>query len=163
MLDCETPLGQTFISHQYDTQKILEGKGYTLMNMSSKDSHADVIIAKNIDGVLTVCGVAEIKSRKMAGDKPLTREYLKAGGYLITREKLDYGSQCAFLFGVPYYLIVNLLSEKVILIWKVTNDQGLFEFDFDTRETSTKMTCNGGEIVRKNAYLPVDKAFCIEY
>lgn len=163
MLDCDTPLGKVFINHQYQTQRILEGMGYVFLSMSKKDSHADAIIAKDIDGVLTVCGVAEIKSRRMAGDRELTRDYIREGGYLITRDKLDYGSSCSSLFGVPFYLIVNLLCEGVILVWKVTDEHGVFEFDFDTKESSTRMTCNGGEIVRRNAYLPLDKSYCIEY
>lgn len=164
MLDCETPLGKTFIDHQMFTQKILESKGYTLMNMSTKDAGADILIAKPVEGVLTVCGIAEIKSRKMAGSSPLTREYLKNnGGYLITHDKLKFGSSASFVFSVPFYLIVNLLMEEVILIWKITDDQGLFMFDFETKDTLTKMTCNGGEIVRPNSYLPIDKATVIEY
>lgn len=164
MLDCETPLGKTFIEHQYTTQRILEAKGYTLMNMATKDAGADILIAKPVDGVLTICGVAEIKSRRMAGKVPLTVDYLaNNGGYLITHDKLKFGANASFLFSVPYFLIVNLLLESKLLIWQITDDQGLFLFDFDTRETSTQMTCNGGEIVRPNSYLPVDKATVIAY
>lgn len=164
MLDCETPLGKTFIDCQIETQKYFESKGYTLMNMATKDAGADVLIAKPMEGQLTICGVAEIKSRKMAGKVPLTVEYLESnGGYLITHDKLKFGSSASFLFSVPYFLIVNLLLDKKILIWKVTDDQGLYLFDFETRETSTKMTCNGGEIVRPNSYLPVDKATIVAY
>lgn len=164
MLDCETPLGKTFIDHQKATQKILESKGYTMVNMSTKDAGADVLIAKPIGDELTVCGVAEIKCRKTAGPVPLTYEYLKSnGGYLITHDKLKFGQSASNVFGVPYYLIVNLLVEDRLLIWQVTNDQGVFMFDFDTKETSTRMTCNGGEIVRPNSYLPVDKATIIDY
>lgn len=164
MLDCETPLGKTYINHQIQTQKILESKGYVFLNMSTKDSAVDAIIAKSINGTLTVCGIAEIKSRRMAGEAKLTRNYLIAnGGYLITNDKLKYGSEAAFVFEVPFFLIVNLLEENVILIWKVTDEMGQFLFDFETRDTSTQATCNGGEIVRKNSYLPVDKATCVEY
>jgi hypothetical protein len=100
----------------------------------------------------------------MAGSQPLTVSYLRNnGGYLITHDKLKFGSNASYMFSVPFFLIVNLLMEEKILIWQVTDDQGLFMFDFDTRETSTKMTCNGGEIVRPNSYLPVDKATVVEY
>lgn len=164
MLDCETSLGKTFIDHQMFIQHILESKGYTIMNMSTKNSASDVVIAKPIENVLTICGVAEIKSRNMAGSQPLTVDYLRNnGGYLITHDKLKFGSDASYMFSVPFYLVVNLLMEDKILIWQVTDDQGLFIFDFDTRDTSTKMTCNGGEIVRPNSYLPVDKATVIEY
>lgn len=164
MLDCQTPKGRKFISHQLRTQSLLEKKGYKFLNMASSDSAADVLIAKDVDGILTLCGVAEIKSREMAGNQPLTVDYLSNnGGYLVTHDKLRYGSEASNLFEVPFYLIVNLLLENKILIWKVTDDQGLFLFDFETKNTSTKMTCNGGTIVRPNSYLPVDKATIIEY
>lgn len=163
-MDCETPLGKIFIDHQKQTQKILDSMGYVTVNMATKDAGADVLIGKEIDGELTMVGVAEIKCRKMAGSQILTREYLKRnGGYLITNDKLKFGQSASFLFGVPYFLIVNLLHEGVLLIWKVTDDKGLYLFDFDTKDTLTKMTCNGGEIVRPNSYLPVDKATVFEY
>jgi hypothetical protein len=164
MLDCETPIGRMFINEQYNTQKILESRGYTFINMPKKDSGIDAIISKYIDGMLTICGVAEIKNRKMAGDKKLTTIYLeKNGGYLITHDKLRYGQEASNIFEVPFYLIVNLLEEGVILIWKITDDAGMFTFDFDTRESLTQMTCNGGKINRINSYLPVDKAVKIDY
>jgi hypothetical protein len=164
MLDCETPIGKMFINEQYNTQKILESRGYTFINTAKKDSGIDAIISKTIDGILTVCGVAEIKNRKMAGDKKLTTMYLKNnGGYLITHDKLKVGQEASIVFEVPFYLIVNLLEEGVILIWKITDDVGMFTFPFDTRESTTQMTCNGGKINRVNSYLPVDKAIKIDY
>lgn len=164
MLDCETPIGKMFIDEQYNTQKILESKGYTFISMATKDSNADAFIAKHIDGILTVCGVAEIRNRKMAGNKKLTVQYLKDnGGYLVTNEKLKYGKNASEFFEIPFFLIVNLLEENVILIWKVTNEYGSYMFDFETKETSTQMTCNGGVIKRLNSYLPVDKAIKVDY
>lgn len=164
MLDCLTPRGKKFISHQLRTQSLLEKRGYKFLNMASSDSASDVIIAKDVDGLLTICGVAEIKSREMAGNVPLTIDYLlNNGGYLVTHDKLVYGSEASNLFGVPFFLIVNLLLENKILIWKVTDNQGLFLFDFETKNTSTRMTCNGGTIVRPNSYLPADKATIVEY
>lgn len=164
MLDCQTPRGRKFISHQLRTQSLLEKRGYKILNMATKASHADVLIAKDVEGLTTLCGVAEIKSREMAGSVPLTVDYLaNNGGYLVTHDKLKYGSEASNLFSVPFFLIVNLLMENKILIWKVTDDQGLFLFDFETRDTPTQMTCNGGTITRPNSYLPVDKATVLEY
>ena len=164
MLDCETPIGRMFIKEQYNTQKILESRGYTFISTAKKYSGIDAIIAKNIDSTLTVCGVAEIRNRKMAGDKKLTTSYLeKNGGYLVTHDKLKCGQEASAVFEVPFYLIVNLLEEGIILIWKITDDVGMFSFEFDTRESVTQMTCNGGRINRLNSYLPVDKAIKIDY
>lgn len=164
MLDCQTPNGKKFISHQLRTQRLLEKKGYKFFNMSTESAKSDVLIAKDVDGMMTLCGVAEIKSREMAGSVPLTVDYLRTnGGYLITSDKLSYGADASNLFTVPFYLIVNLLIDKKILIWKITDDQGLYLFDFETKNTSTQMTCNGGTITRPNSFLPVDQATIIEY
>jgi hypothetical protein len=162
MLDCETERGKTFISHQRRTQDIIESKGYKIVEMAQKDSHSDVIIAHLVNGYYKVCGVGEIKCREMAGSVPLTREYLKKG-YLITYEKLVNGAKVSESLRTPFYIIVNLLSERVILIWRVTDDRGEFVFEFDTRESRTQKTCNGGVSNRLNAFLPIQYANEIQY
>lgn len=163
-LDCETERGKVFIGHQIKTQKILEDRGYMIISMSEKDSRSDVIIAKEIEGVPTITGVAEIKSREMAGSVPLTREYMsKNGGYLITEEKIHHGKSLSFITSVPFFVIVNLLKENVILIWKVTDNNGEVILDYKSKATVTQATCNGGTAKRVNAFLPIEKAHCIEY
>lgn len=144
-------------------QDVLESKGYTVVEMSRDDSGIDVIISKKINGRLTCCGVAEIKNRISAGNQQITVEYVRNGGYLITEDKLSNGSDISFMLSVPYFLIVNIVPDKKILIWKITDESGLFLFDFETKNTKTQMTCNGGTIVRKNSYLPIDKATILEY
>jgi len=157
MLDCDTPLGKTFIEEQHNTEKVLSLYGYTFISMPRKDSTSDTLIAMDVDGILTLRGIAEIKSRRMAGKSILTIDYIKHnGGYLITDEKLRYGKLVSEQMQVPFYIIVNLLEQKAILIWQITSSEGEYEFDFDTKDTSTKMTCNGGTIVRSNSYLPID-------
>ena len=105
-LDCETPLGQLFIQEQYRTQERLAARGYTVINTSGASNNADVILSKVIDGRLTMTGLAEIKSRKTAGENPLTRKYLSEnGGYLITAEKLKFGALASSMYKVPFYFI----------------------------------------------------------
>lgn len=158
MLDCDTPLGRKYIEEQQNTEKILSLYGYTFISMPRKDSTSDTLIAVDIDGVLTLRGIAEIKSRRMAGSSVLTTDYIKSnGGYLITNEKLVYGRDVSEKMRVPFYIIVNLLEQKRILIWQVTSSEGDYEFSFDTKSTETRATCNGGIAVRKNSYLPFDK------
>lgn len=161
MLDSQTPTGQRFIQLQRDTQQILEARGYKFIEMSRETSNHDVIIASEKDGVLTATGIAEIKCREMAGDVPITREYLKSG-YLISYDKLTYGASASELFGIPYFVIVNLIPERYILIWKLAED-GNFLFEFPVRESQTKKNCNGGVAVRLNAYLPLEKAYELKY
>jgi hypothetical protein len=163
-LDCETERGRVFIGHQIKTQNILESLGYKIISMSTKDSKSDVIIARDIDGVTTMTGVAEIKSREMAGSVPLTRSYLsRNGGYLITEDKIHHGKKLSSITNVPFFVIVNLLKENVILIWKVTNSSGDLIIDYKSKATVTQATCNGGKANRVNAFLPIENAYCFEY
>lgn len=158
MLDCETPLGKMYIEEQYKTQKILEGMGFVVVSMSKKSHHSDAIIAKQEPDGLFIYGVAEIKTRRMAGDVPLTRRYLEENGYLITYEKIKTGCDLAFKLGVPFFLIVRVLGENFMAIWRITDEEGLFLFEFDRKVSRSQKTCNGGVAVRDNAYLPIDKA-----
>lgn len=162
MLDCETPLGRVFMNEQYNTQRLLEARGYTVINTPGADHTSDVMLAKDFDGKLTLCGLAEIKSRRMAGTKVLNRAYVEKYGYLVTYEKIRYGSMASSFYKVPFFLIVNLLLDKRLLVWQLTDRMGNYTMDFPVEYTKTQKTCNGGEITRKNAYLPLDTKFLTE-
>lgn len=162
MLDCETPLGKEFIYHQHKTQELLEARGYTVINTPSKDHNSDIMLAKWIDGHLTLYGIAEIKSRRMAGDKVIDRAYVEKNGYLVTYDKIKYGAQISSFYKVPFFLIVNLLLDKRVLVWQITNPNGSHTMDFKVIESQTQKTCNGGSIVRKNAYLPFKTEYLTE-
>lgn len=130
--------------------------------MSTDSAFADAIIAKQEGDQLKMVGICEIKTRLMAQDKPLTVKYLKDnGGYLVTYEKLLNGVEASSMLSVPFFLIVRIVHENIILIWKISDENGVFEFEFEKRRTKTKETCNGGNIVRLNAYLPVEKSTII--
>jgi hypothetical protein len=162
LLDCQTPRGRRFIDEQHKTQCILESMGYTFINMATDDAFSDAIIARKKEDRLIIAGVCEIKTRVFANDTHLTVKYLKAnGGYLITYDKISHGVETSSMLSVPFFLIVRLVHENVILIWKISDDQGVFEFDFEKRVTTTKGTCNGGTAKRLNAYLPVEKSTII--
>ena len=159
MLDCETPRGRMYIEEQYKTQKILESLGFVVVSLSKKEHGSDAIIAKREDGRLSIYGLGEIKTRHKAGEVPLTRRYLEEnGGYLVTYDKIRRGCDLAFRLGVPFFLIVRMLHENLMMIWRITDEEGILLFDFDRRLSSSKKTCNGGVAQRDNAYLPVDKA-----
>jgi hypothetical protein len=159
-LDCETPLGQLFIQEQHRTQERLAARGYTVINTNGPANNADVILSKVIDGRLTMTGLAEIKSRKTAGEKPLTRKYLSEnGGYLITAEKLKFGALASSMYKVPFYVIVSLMEENVILVWQITTSTGDYTEKFETKQTPTRATVNGGTAFRTNAFLKMDSKY----
>lgn len=159
MLDCETPLGKVYMNEQYKTQALLESRGYTVINTPSADHNSDIMLAKDIDGRLTLYGIAEIKSRRMAGSQVIDREYVRKNGYLITYDKIKYGAQISSYYKVPFFLVVNLLLDNTILVWQLTDKYGNSTMDYKIFETKTRRTCNGGEIVRRNAYLPYETKF----
>lgn len=160
MLDCETPKGQFYMDEQYRVQDVLKARGYIVMNTSGMDHNSDVILGREIEGRLVMTGVAEIKSRSTAGDKPLTREYLKDnGGYLITERKLKFGAMASSIYNVPFFVIVSLMSEGVILVWQITNNKGIFVESYVTKKTETRATVNGGKAFRTNSFLPMDSKF----
>jgi hypothetical protein len=164
MLDCETRKGKVFMGEQYKTQSLIESMGFVLINTATPDHTADVVIAKKDGDLLKMIGIAEIRTREFAGDKRLTRRYLSEnGGYLVTYTKLKFGGELAYQFGVPFFLIVRLISENVILIWKITDVNGQRLFEFKTKKSKTQETCNGGVATRVNAYLPLDKAKIFEF
>lgn len=160
-MDSHTPEGQRFIQLQRDTQKVLESRGYRIIEMINEASKHDIIIASEKDGVLKANGIAEIKCREMFGDTPIRLSHLN-GGYLISYRKLTYGATASELFGIPYFVIANIIPERCILIWKLAED-GKFLFEFPVRESQSKKSCNGGVATRMNAYLPIDKAYELKY
>lgn len=162
MLDCDTPLGKVYINEQYKTQQLLVARGYTVINTPSKDHASDVLLAKEIDGRLTLYGLAEIKSRRNAGDAVIDREYVKKNGYLVTYDKIKYGAVASSFYKVPFFLIVNLLNDNVVLIWQLTDHVGNPTINYKTIDTKTQKTCNGGEIVRRNAFIPYDTNYLTE-
>ena len=160
MLDCETPLGRQFIEEQYRVQQKLQERGYTVFNSAGKSNHADVFLCKQEDGWQTLVGIAEIKCRKSAGGEPINRQYLiDNGGYLITYTKLKYGAMVSGIHMVPFFVIVSLIDEGVILVWQITNRTGTFLDDVPQRITKTRRTVNGGDAMRTNAFLQMDSKY----
>lgn len=155
MLDSETSKGQLFIMNQLAIQDKLTRKGYTIVN-SQKTGNFDIYICRPVEGILTCVGIAEIKSRRFAGNQKLTVDYIKDHGYLISKHKIDRGLECSKALGVPYYVIVNLMDEEVTLVWEIDS------LDMETKKSWTKMTCNGGMIDRVNCYLPFSKSKKLE-
>lgn len=164
MLDCITSRGQFFIEQQRKTQNYLEKMGFIVIETENKDHHSDVILAWKKRNRVHITGLAEIKTREMAGKDIISIDYIKNnGGYLVTKQKITDGINLAKLLGVSFYIIVRLLSENVIIIWKLSNPSGEEIINYESKNSQTKATCNGGTTIRKNAYLSIDDASKIIY
>jgi len=112
---------------------------------------ADGVFMK--DGVLH--SVVEVKVRNMTRKQLLMHFHDK---WLVTMEKVEQGRTLSALLGVPFVGMLYLLPEKRLLTLMITDDKGEWEFDFETRETTTQRCINGGEAVRLNAFLPLATA-----
>lgn len=155
MLDCESPLGIEFMKHQYAAMAKLNKAGYLCIATKNIADKSDIFIAKkDSDGHLRMHGIAEIKSRATAGGNILSVEYLKKnGGYLISNDKLSHGQQLSYMTSMPFFVIVNLIYENKLLVWKITDTDGNFLENFPRRRTKTRATVNGGTAERLNAFL----------
>lgn len=155
MLDCESPLGIEFMKHQYAAMAKLNKLGYLCIATKQPFDKSDIFIAKkDADSHLRMYGFAEIRSRATAGGNILSVDYLKKnGGYLISNDKLSHGQQLSFMMNMPFFIIVNLIYENKLLVWKITDDKGNFLDQFPRRRTKTRATVNGGVSEKLNAFL----------
>lgn len=162
MLDCQTPRGKKAIEAQYGTQAILEKLGYVCVLTSGDDNHSDVILARFKEGLLTIYGIAEIKSRHKAGENVLTVDYLERnGGYLITFDKIRKGVKAAEAMKTAFFVIVRLMGDNdKVLVWKIWDNGYLIPII--NIKTGTRKTINGGYIERVNTFLPINQAKIIE-
>lgn len=155
-----------YLDEERKIQRILESRGYTVMRSSGEYNQSDLILGREIDHRLTVVGFAEIKSREFAGKAPMTLEYIRAnGGYLISYSKLKHGQRLSALHRVPYFIIVNLMLTRQLLIFQITDYAGGFVYPFESNFTETKMNVNGGSATRLNSFLPAEGEFfnCSSY
>ena len=150
-LDCNTVRGKTFVAAGEDAGRKFAHQYNLEVVFTPPDSPAD-IDALFIRGSQLV-GIAEIKSRAMS--QP---ELERFGSYLITFDKLVRGISLSKSLCVSFTLIVLLMKDDLIAYWKITDATGLLVSDIIIRPSSTQETCNGGGIVRTNAYLPYKSA-----
>lgn len=148
-LDINTPKGQlTLQQEQYVIENIRNKWGVDVVLTNKKrEACYDGMIVKDGNAV----AVIEIKCRDMSYD-----QMMKWGGtWLITHQKLVDCAQISKLSTVPLLGFLYLVPDNRILYWKITDDKGEFIFDFRVEETITQYCVNGGEALRKNAYLDV--------
>ena len=146
-LDCQTPRGRGWIAQQRRTAQDVAARWGVEVVQTPDDQPAAVDALFTRGGVLV--GVAEIKCRT------LTLAGLERfGDYLVTADKLQRGIAVASACGVPYALIVRLVD--AIVWWRVADASGRALIGWQEHDTETRATCNGGAIVRRNAYLPLD-------
>lgn len=146
-LDILTEKGQkTLLEENLVIEKLKNRWKVEVINTNKDDCAAidNILVRDN-----TTVAICEVKCRQ------LTRNQLTSYGntWLITHQKLKEGAQLSRLLRVPFIGVLYLVPEDLVLYWKITDNDGKFQFEFDVRDTETQRTVNGGLIVRENAYL----------
>ncbi len=145
-----------FIKYQRAIQQYFTSKGYGVMEWASESAPFDILLSKPYKNGNLVCGIGEIKCREMAGITPVTIEYLsRNGGLLICNTKMEKNKTYSKIFGCPYFVISYLLKDELLLIWKVTDENGEQLLNYEVKTTTTKFDCNGGSKTQENAFLPM--------
>lgn len=111
-------------------------------------------LAADCDGVLihndTLVGLYESKCRNLTYN-----ELQKFGSWLVTHDKLERCKELSKALHVPFLGFLYLIPDQRVLYWKITNEDGKYQFNIEVKPTVTQATINGGQIERMNAYLPI--------
>ena len=89
---------------------------------------------------------------------PEAKKNKEVDSWLITKEKIESGRILAGALCVPFFGFLHLVDDDTILWWKIASNDGKFLLDFDSYDSKTQATINGGTIVRDNEYLPIKHA-----
>ena len=149
MLDINTKLGQKSLKDEFKMLRYIQSKFNVNFIESPKDksSACDGFICQNFK----IIGLFESKCRYDMGSNLLK----KRNSWLITHRKLLECQTLSKLLKVPFVGFLYLVLDQSIYSCKITNSDGDFIIKYDVKNSITKKTINGGEIIRENAYIPV--------
>lgn len=156
MLDINTPKGQISLEQEREAHAIISKKWNVSVIETPKKSIAtgDGFLVRNGE----IIAFFETKCRYDMSYE----ELLNRGSWLVTLKKIEKCKAVSRLLQVPFLGFLYLLpkdnpTEKVLLFWKITNEDGEYAFNFDVQEQPTQRTINGGETIRKNAYFSINQ------
>jgi len=153
--DIATPAGQVSLAQEREFLRAIQrqlGKITIVETDKSKPAKVDgfMITPGNV-----VAGVFETKCRDLSRDT-LKRQYKNQ--WLITYEKICDGATVARLLQVAFYGFLYLVPDGVGLAIRLTDTDGNFVQPIRLAYTPTQRTCNGGSILRTNAYVDMRAA-----
>lgn len=147
-LDINTPKGEIFKIKEITMLKYVS----KCWNIKIKTTKKDQPIP--YDGVLIIddkiIGIFESKNREYT-----LEEFEDFKTWLVTFSKLEKCRLIAKEMKVPFYGFLGIEPDKLVMCFKISNENGKYLFDFKHEYTLTQKTVNGGEIIRDNAYLPI--------
>ena len=153
-MNIQTEKGQESLRMEREAvDRLIELKPRYIFVETPKDTYAAV------DGMLCLRG--EIRAAVEVKVRNMTREKLRDvfdNTWLVSMHKLEAGKVLSQLLKVPFYGMLYLLPEKIIIMLEITNQKGEWLFDFEKKITRTMKCVNGGEAERLNAFLPLETA-----
>ena len=156
-LDIDTPKGKRTVRQEWEAYAIFHE-----MHPEAKVVETPKGTPALVDGVIVtgrgLAGAVETKCRSMGYEK-LRDEY---GSWMVKLEQFDKGRRgAAAMLGVPYFGFLYLTGDERLLIWKVSDRQGNWAFDFDTQWRDSQKNVNTTETKRREmAFLPLED--CVE-
>lgn len=149
-----TPQGKIHAAEQIEAAHIVFGRS------DSRCHHTNLKSPAPIDAVITkdgeVVGLTEIKSRPTMTLAQLRGEFRNE--WLISASKIDALNLGSIMMDVPGYGILYLKQDKLCLMVKITDKGGGFCCKYYRKETETQETCNGGSVIRVNAFINMEEA-----
>lgn len=154
-MDILTPRGQETVADESDAYAIWERNfpAYKVIpTPKSKPAVVDAVLVKNN----TIAYVVETKCRY---DMTLESFELERNNeWLITYEKIIKSSATAKDLGVPLVGFLYIVKDKCLLARRISNANGEIACEMRVADTQTQTTVNGGQIIRKNAFIKMADA-----
>ena len=151
MLDINTPKGQiTLVNEKEMIERFAKRFNLQVMETPKKlQAKCDGFFGR--DNVIV--SLFESKCREVTEE-----QFIHFKTWILTREKLIACRDIAAKLCVPFIGLVYLLPEKIIYWWELSDNEGNWKVNFESRFTKTQSNVNGGQIIRENAYIPIEYA-----
>ena len=150
-MDIKTEKGKQSLVYEVKMLNTIREKYRIDIIETDKESPAlcDGFMVRN--GIIT--GVFESKCRNAT-----VQDFEKWGSWLVTYEKIDGLAWMSNKLCVPAIGFLYCIPNDAILMWRITDNEGNYRFEFRVEKTITQATINGGQAERENAYLPINQA-----
>lgn len=154
-LDINTPKGQENLKEELEMLRYISKCWKIKIKITKKNlpyPHDGIMLHKK-----KIIGVFESKNRQLS-----IEELENFGTWLITYDKIKECRKIAMNLKVPLYGFLGLEKSKLVMYWKICDENGNYLFHFNHQKTYTQATTNGGVAYRDNAYLPIEFGRIIE-
>jgi hypothetical protein len=148
-LDINTPKGQKTLIEEINMLKYVSKCWDVKIKTTNKKlpvSHDGAIFNEKNEKI----AIFESKNRQST-----LEEFENWGSWLITFDKLERCRKTAKELKIPFYGFLGIEKSKLVLYWKISDENGNYLFDFERINTTTRANVNGGEAYRENAFLPM--------